>query len=360
MNYLLITSLIIFLSSCSSQSWSELFNDDSPEQRNKELMESFGTEEEVLEKFAETEKVEQKPTESTSKQVEKKVVKKRPVKKQVQSKRQKPKKVESPKKTIDKKVAATWPKDYPQELKEISKNSQKLWKSYTPKFFAGEKIFMDINYMGISTGKIVLTTEQETVIGERPVYHVNARVKTADYYRYLYELDDNIDSYILKDIYSPVKFSLIQRESGQDVDDLQLFDIEKLKTYSFYKRVTEDRTKKKKSEEFIPNRFTDPLHVIWFLRGLPMESGLSFEVPIINRGKIIILKTKNKGLETIETDLGEMKAYKMSATTSYTGETLKSGEMTFWFSADERRTFLQFKAKIKIGSISGEIKKYKK
>ena len=94
---------------------------------------------------------------------------------------------------------------------------------------------MDINYMGISTGKIVLTTEQETVIGERPVYHVNARVKTADYYRYLYELDDNIDSYILKDIYSPVKFSLIQRESGQDVDDLQLFDIEKLKTYSFYK-----------------------------------------------------------------------------------------------------------------------------
>ncbi len=91
-----------------------------------------------------------------------------------------------------------------------------------------------------------------------------------------------------------------------------------------------------------------------------MDEGMSFDIPIVNRGKIIILKAHNKGLETLNTELGEMKAYKMSATTSYTGETLKSGEMTFWFSADDRRTFLQFKAKIKIGSISGEIKKYKK
>ncbi|MBC76241.1 MAG: hypothetical protein CME64_09515 [Halobacteriovoraceae bacterium] len=359
MNFLFLTAISILLSSCSTQSWGDLFGDDGPEERNKELMESFGTEEDVLEKFTETKEVKKTPEKVVKKKEEKTVVFKK--------KKNNPAKIKKktvPKKRVAMKVekkrpVAAFPPDYPVELKSLSKASEKLWKSYSPKFFPGEKIFMDINYMGISTGKIVLSTEEETVIGDTPVYHIHARVKTADYYRYLYELDDNIDSYISKESDTPVKFSLIQRESGQDVDDLQLFDLEKLKTYSLYKRVTEDRTKKKKEEAFIPKRFTDPLSVIWFLRGLPMDKGLSFKVPIVNRGKIIVLEAKNKGIETIDTELGKKKAYKMSAVTSYTGETLKSGEMTFWFSADDKRVFLQFKAKIKIGSISGEIKKYK-
>ncbi len=219
---------------------------------------------------------------------------------------------------------------------------------------------MDINYMGISTGKIVLTTEEETTIGEQKVYHAKARVKTSDYYSYLYELDDNIDSFTSKETLTPVKFSLIQRESGQDIDDLQLFDLDKLKTYSFYKRVTDDRTKKKKEEKYTPIKYTDPLSIIWFLRGLPMDKGKSFDIPIMNRGKVIMLHAENDGPETIKTKIGKVKAYKMTATTAYTGETLKSGDMTFWFSADDRRIFLKFKAKIKIGSISGDIETFSK
>ncbi len=359
MNFLFLAIFSLILSSCSTQSWSELFGGDNPEERNKELMESFGTEEEVLEKF--TESKDAGPSPEPAPVVEKKE-KKAPVYKK--KKTQRPKKEQAPKKRVATKTekkapAANYPLDYPKELKVMSKSSEILWREFDPKFFTGEKIFMDINYMGISTGKIVLSTEKETVIGETPVYHIHARVKTADYYRYLYELDDNIDSYISKSTKTPVKFSLIQRESGQDVDDLQLFDLEKLTTYSFYKRVSGERTKKKKHEGFVPKRFSDPLSVIWFLRGLPMDKGKSFKVPIINRGKIIILEAKNEGMETIDTELGKKKAYKMSAFTSYTGETLKSGKMTFWFSADEKRVFLKFNAKIKIGSISGEIKKYK-
>ena len=42
--------VLLFLSSCST-SWSDLFEDENSEKRNKKLMKSFGAEEEVLKKF---------------------------------------------------------------------------------------------------------------------------------------------------------------------------------------------------------------------------------------------------------------------------------------------------------------------
>ena len=356
--------VVLFMSSCSSTSWNDLFEKKNAEKENKELLESFGTEEEVLEKFTENKekkeelKQEAKVKSQAPKQVknnEKLAAKSGPVVKPAE------KPAEQISKTAPAKLPEAktrFPKDYPAELKQISAGASKLWGEYRPRFYPGESIVMDINYMGISTGKIVLTTEPDTVIGDQTVHHARARVKTSDYYRYLYELDDNIDSYISVESKLPVKFSLIQRESGQDVDDLQLFDHDELVTHSFYQRVSDDKTKKRKWVKNVPTHFTDPLYVIWFLRGLPMEKGREFNIPIMNRGKVIILHAVNDGEVTLDTAIGEKKAYKMTASTTYTGDTLKSGDMTFWFSADEKRTFLKFNAKIKIGSISGDIEKY--
>lgn len=390
-----IALALLILSSCST-SWNELFESESPDQRNKKLMESFGAEEEVFEKF--TENKELKNSELEKKEIEKAELEKpahaeiesknsmpgktepgklaqtpkkqsadRPALKKTEIKKAAPKKPEAVlkenkiEKRPENKAVASSPKlppKYPKEFISINKASEKNWADYTPRFFSGESMVLDINYMGISTGKIVLSTEEDTAIGNSSVYHVKARVKTSEYYSYLYELDDNVDSYISKEDLVPVKYSMIQRESGQDVDDLQLFERDDLRVHWFYQRVTEDKTKKKKREEFTPVRFTDPLYIVWFLRGMPMEEGSNFVIPIVNKGKLTELAATSQGIETLNTKLGEKQAYKIKATTTYTGETLKSGDMTFWFSADERRIFLKFEAKIKIGSISGEIEKY--
>ncbi len=44
---------ILMLTSCSSGSWSDLFEENDTDERNQELMEDFGAEGEVLEKFSE-------------------------------------------------------------------------------------------------------------------------------------------------------------------------------------------------------------------------------------------------------------------------------------------------------------------
>ncbi len=350
-NVFTLVSTLLLLSSCSSSISDYFKKKENSKVRNEELIKSFEGEEEVLEKFTEkeippvVEKVEKKP----KKDVKKISQKKTPVKTVVKV---------VPKKVVIKK--SKYPKDHPPELIAIDKLTRKFWTSFKPTLFVGEQVIMDINYMGVSTGKIAITTMPSKEIGGIDTYHFHARAKTSSYYSYLYELDDNVDSYVDKSSFTPVKFSLIQRESGQNIDDLQLFDKDKLKSYIFYKRDRDGKIKKKKEVEPTPMRFQDAFSILFFLRGLPYNSQEIYTVPMMNKGKVLLLQAKSGGIEEIDTEIGKMKAIKVIASTQYSGDTLKSGDMTFWFSADDKRIFLKFAAKIKIGSISGEIEKYER
>jgi len=353
---------------------SELFGDEVQNKKmNEQLMESFEVEKDVMSKFSqgtakevvktEIEKIKSVKAEKKITKNTKTVKKKKSVKKVVKvSKKTKIAKMKISKPVAIKPVVteSKYPEDYPESLVKINQTTEKFWPNFKPVQFVGEKTYLDINYMGLSTGKIVLETKPETTIGDSVVYHISARIKTARYYRYLYELDDTVDSYLAKSSFTPVKFSLIQRESSQDIDDLQLFDLDKLLGYTFYKRVTKKKTKKKQGKSFIPERFQDPVSILYFLRGFNFSSKGTYKVPILNKGKVTLLEISSQGSEKIKTELGKIDAYKLKAVTTYTGDTIKKGDMFFWFSKDERRILLRFKAQTKIGAISGEIEKYSK
>ncbi|MCT4643116.1 MAG: DUF3108 domain-containing protein [Bacteriovoracaceae bacterium] len=352
MNKLLILSLFLSVS-CSTTLKDYFSSNDDSSARNEELMKDFDVDSDVLEKF----KTQKAPKEVEDKNEEVVSVKKEKTQKKVVIKK-------TPKKTKNKQVKkkeyikSEHPEDYPKDLIILNKKNKNILDNFKPSFKVGEKAIIDMSYLGVSTGKISLEVAPMTVVGGRPAYHFKTKLKTARFYRYLYELDDTVDSYVYEDSFTPAKFSLIQRESSQNVDALQLFDGTNHKVVSFYKRVTKKKTKKKKYEGYIPKFYQDPLSLIYFIRGLNMKIGAKYDVPFINRGiaKIFAIKILKK--EKIDTKVGQKLAYKVLASSNYDGSTLKSGDMTFWFSADQYRAFLKFKAKIKIGSISGDIEQY--
>lgn len=352
---------LIFLVSCSGTSLKNLFGSshDSTE-RNEELLKDFETEKDVMEKFAvKKEKVD--PEKKKVKKVKpKKVSSKIKSKKRVALKKKPVKKKTSPsKKEVKKEVGFVYPVDTPEEFKDLDYESEKYWSQYKPYLIQGEKAVFAIKYGIISTGNITIETKEDGQIGDQEAFHIQARIKTSDYYSYLYELDDLCDSFVRKTDFIPLKFSLIQRESSQDVDDLQLFDLDELKNYSFYKRVTKEKTKKEKKVRMIPRYFQDPLSLMYFVRGLPMKIGAEYAIPFANKGKIEMLNAKVEKVETISTKIGRKEAYKVAMETTHSGKTIKGGKMTFWFATDETRIFLKFNAKIKIGSISGDLLEYK-
>jgi hypothetical protein len=248
------------------------------------------------------------------------------------------------------------PKNYPPELLPVNEKGKSVWSVYKPNHQTGKKVFLDIHYLGMTVGKIMVVNQGKKMVNGKEAWHFHARFKSAPFYSNIYELDDTVDTYVLTENFMSVRYSLIQRESKQSVDDLQLHDRDALKTFWFYKQKKSDgKIKNKDVKKPIPYFSIDPFSVLFFYQGLPLRDGDNYEIPIINKGKILILTTLVEGRETIETELGDKKAIRVHATTKYSGTTLKSGDLYFWFSDDKDRTLLKASAKIKIGSVTADI-----
>ncbi len=267
-----------------------------------------------------------------------------------------------PKKLVEKSPVVEvkkWPADYPAELLVTNEKAKKVWDVYRPNHFVDEKIYLDIHYLGMTVGKILITNKGKKKIDDKEVWHLHARFKSAPFYSNIYELDDTVDTFVSTDNFLSMKYTVIQRESKVSVDDIQLFDHEALKVYWLYhsKRRSDGKKKNKKEEKFIPYYSIDPFSSLFLYQGLPLKNGDVYEIPVVNKGKVLIMRSKVEGRETIETETGVRKAIRLQATTKYTGDQLKSGDITFWFSDDEKRSLLKARAKISLGAVTADIVK---
>jgi hypothetical protein len=64
------------------------------------------------------------------------------------------------------------PSDYPQELIEINKRAKKVWDVYVPNHHIGQTVYLDIHYLGMTVGKIVLINKGKKVVNNRFYGHV--------------------------------------------------------------------------------------------------------------------------------------------------------------------------------------------
>ncbi len=250
------------------------------------------------------------------------------------------------------------PKDYPEEMISINEKGKKVWALYKPNHILNQKIFLDIHFLGMTVGKIMVMNKGRQFVNGKEVWHFHSRFKSAPFYSSIYELDDVVDTYVATEDFLSVRYSLVQRESKQAVDDLQLFDRDQLQAFWFYKQKKSDgNIRNKDQKKPIPFFSIDPFSVVFFFQGLPLRDGDRYEIPIVNKADILIFDSLVEGRETIETEFGKKKSIRVHATTQYSGDQLKSGELYFWFSDDEERKLLKARAKIKIGSVTADIVK---
>lgn len=332
---------LIMISGCSS--WKQRDFEKEVSKESESATPEVNADKKLLEKF-EVVTAPEKPMPKENKVLQKKI--------EIKNKQSK-----------DQKKAAPVPpappkKTLPPEMVNINANAKKVWDLYKPNHFADDQLYLDIHYLGMTVGKIMVTNKGRKMINDKEVWHFHARFKSAPFYSHIYELDDTVDTYVTTDQFLSIRYSLIQRESKQDVDDLQLHDRDNFTTFWFYKQKKSDGSLKEKTEQKpIPYYSIDPFSVVFFYQGLPLKDKDVYEIPLINKGKILILKSIVEGREVIETEFGKKKAIRVHATTQYSGETFKSGDLFFWFSDDQKRTLLSARAKIKIGSVTADIVK---
>lgn len=343
---------ILILSGCSSKKKDKDFQESLDTPVESSAVVQVKAPEKLLEKF-EVEKIEETPV--TKPVVITPATKTAPAKtvKKVEAKP-----VLKPDLPLTQDVAVNkLPKDYPAELIKLNAKAENVWKLYKPNHFPDEKLYLDIHYLGMTVGKIMVTNRGKKMINGKEVWHFHSRFKSAPFYSNIYELDDTVDTYVTTDQFLSVRYSLVQRESKQDVDDLQLHDRDQMKTFWYYKqKKSTGELKNKEKNSFIPYFSIDPFSMLFFFQGLPMKNGDIYEIPVLNKAKLLLLRAEVEGREEIDTeDDDNVKAIRVHATTQYTGETLKSGDMYLWFSDDNHRKLLKAQAKIKIGSVTADI-----
>lgn len=336
--------------------------------KSEDIEEKLGIEQDRLKKFEvktyDKKKPEKKPT--VKKIVKKKTVQtKEPVKKAEKEKSQ-----ESVKKATEKSASIErknleiteneikvpgLPEDYPQEFIKYDEVSRNAWNQVKPYIFIGEEFTFRVSYLGITAGHIKMTTKPIVEVQGKRAYRFKAMMRSSRYYEFIYTLDDSLESVVLADNFLPVKYVLIQRESKQDVDDLQLFDHDARKTYVWYKRIKNEQEKKREFEKYIPGLFQDSYSSLYFVRGLPLKIGDVYEFPVVTRGKVWLLKLLVEKKEKIDVNGDDVEAYRIKAETRFPGVLEKKGDIIFWYSTDSLRRLLKFNAKIKIGSVEGEL-----
>lgn len=256
-------------------------------------------------------------------------------------------------KSDKKPVTDPFPEGYPDHLKLINEKGKKVWDVYKPNHSPGEELFFQIKYLGINVGKLKLANVGRKTSNGKEVWHFQTRFRTASFYSSIYELDDSIDTYVNTDKFLSVRYSLIQRESNFDIDDIQLFDRHSLKTFWFLKQIKKKNGTKKNKEKtsFIPYYSLDPFSVVFFMQGLPLRKGDIYEIPMINKAEIITLKIESLGIEEIQIQDKSVSSIKMSARMGGKDK----GEIIFWLSNNQQRSLLRANAKISIGSVNIEL-----
>jgi hypothetical protein len=324
---------------------------------DKFITKKKSTKEKVSDDLKESPLAKKKP----NKKVTKKKATKKKAKKKIANKTQKKEEVKAevketkpePLLPIDPQTLEDYPKSY------LAYNKyKKYWDVYKPISKPGEKISLEISWTLFKAGVAVIETIGDLQIGDKDVIGYRATLESADYFENIYKLKDVLDSYISKETNLPVKYVLKQRESGQSVDDLQLFDHDSLKTYFWYNRLKKGKTKKRELEAYTPKYFMDSFSAVQFVRGLPLKVGSVFEFPVITRTKVWLFSAKVEGIETANYLGKDVKAFKIKAETKYPGVLKKKGDILLWMTADEKRVPLRLEAKIKIGTVKANLINY--
>ncbi len=248
-----------------------------------------------------------------------------------------------------------YPQDFPEQYIEYDQRSEKIWKHYKPNYFIGEVLEYSVRYLGVSAGKVKIITSDYQYLGDRKTIHFQAMMRSSSFYKFMYRINDTLDIYMDFKSFIPVKYSLIQNETNKTVNDLQLFDHDKMMTYFRYKRVKKKQVKNRKSDVFVPKYFQNYLSTFFFFRGLPLSIGKQYNFPIVSKAKVGIIDVVVDGIEELKLKRGKFKAWRLQAKVVFPQSTKKKDHLTLWLSNDSKKILLKFSAKIKLGSIKGEL-----
>ena len=214
-------------------------------------------------------------------------------------------------------------------------------------FTFGEKLTYRVHYGWINAAKITMNVADKPIkINGRSTYNITGYGKTYKSFDWMYRVRDHFETYLDSQSMAPLKyFKSVSEDKYKDID---------LVYYDHQKKWL--RGKKKSME--MPAYVQDVISGIYYARTIDLANAAKnqvFPLDIYLDQEIYKLQFKYLGTETIKSDLGKVKCYKLRPQLVVDRVFKDEDDMTIWVSADENKIPIRVKAEIYVGSLKVDL-----
>lgn len=249
--------------------------------------------------------------------------------------------------------------------KPVAKTSSKTGKGkkepgWTPQawpYGIGEVAEYSLRYGLIEGGVVTMKVMEPQIVDGKQALLYEGHVKSTKLLELFYKVDDVIKSWVTLSSHLPLRQEINQRESAQWGNRVVTFDTAK-QTAKFY-ATTEKKDKKKKVERFesdIANFAQDIFGALYFWRFIEPKDVVNFGVH--DRGKDWSNETIYLGTEVLDLPVGKTRARRYKMNPRIQGHLEPKGDVEAWFADDDTRIMVRFRANIKFGSVTGDLRKF--
>jgi len=203
----------------------------------------------------------------------------------------------------------------------------------------GETLEYSVRVKGIPAGSQIMQIKGQKTIGGRTVYHFQSYSFANSFFYLFYPFSDQVDSYVLKDNFYPLKFQRHLIDGKYNGSTTINIDDSKL--------VAEIIKDKKRYEVKVPSGVQDELSMLYLIRLRKVEVGNEYEFSAIVGSKVYNIVVQVLRTEEIKTIFGRTKTIVLRS---------MPRDALLWITNDENQIPVRLEINTKIGKLIADLK----
>ena len=223
-------------------------------------------------------------------------------------------------------------------------------------FRTGEKLTFKVRYGFVRAGTATMSVLKETMLDDKPVYHIQTTAESVSPFSWVYEVNDVVNSFLDREGLFSWRFEKMLREGGYEAD---MF-VDYLPEDSLAK-VRFIRYKDEKEESLydvkVPPFAMDVLAAFYYIRTRPLRIGDIISLVNHDNKKVYNLEVHVYMRETIDTAAGTFRCLKVEPLLKGEGIFKQKGRLLVWLTDDEYKIPVQMTSEVVVGHITTELEK---
>jgi hypothetical protein len=179
--------------------------------------------------------------------------------------------------------------------------------------------------------------------------HLTANAETIGAINLLFHVNDKFEATFDREKGCTAEFDKQTVEGRRQINSTLKLDYQQGKSILDEKNLTTGQTKQ--LESGIPGCLTDLLTGVFYASSQVMEVGKSFDMPVVDPLRTVVVTMKVEGREELKTPAGTFKTIRVEPTAE-AGVVKNRGQIWIWYSDDERHLPVQMRARSFWGTIT--------